>query len=201
MPFIVFEGVDGCGKSTQLNLLTQRLETEGFPFTMVRDPGGTDLGERVREILLDPQSNVGPRGELFGYLLSRAQLVHETIAPALAAGSTVISDRFYWSTLAYQSFGLGLDRGQVEAANDLCVAGTHPDLTIWLDVDVEEGARRRAKARGQEDRIEARGLAYLTKVHEGYAALAEEGRITRVDGSRSPGLIAEDIWKKISTII
>lgn len=196
--FIVLDGIDGCGKSTQTRLLAERLQAAGREVATVRDPGGTALGERVRAILLDPQTRAVPVGELFGYLMSRAQLVAESIRPALERGAVVVSDRYYFATIAYQAFGLGLDRSGVEAAIDLCVAGCHPDLALWCDVPPPEAARRRAAGRGQEDRIEARGLAYLERVHAGFATLAAEGRMERVDGRPEPAVVAESIWRLVS---
>ena len=113
MPLIVFEGIDGCGKTTQVERLKQRLTTDGISFRHLREPGGTELGERQRALLLDPATKACPTAELFGYLQARAQLCHEVIAPALANDELVILDRFYHSTLAYQAYGLGLDQAQV----------------------------------------------------------------------------------------
>ena len=179
---IVIEGIDGCGKSTQVERLCTRLAAAGRRVTRLREPGGTALGEQVRGILLDPATEACPTAELFGYLTARAQLCETVIRPALARGETVVLDRFYHSTLAYQGYGLGLDLDLVRAAIRLATGGLVPDHVAWIDLDPAEAARRRARARGQDDRIEARGLAYLTTVHEGFAALAASGEIHRVDG-------------------
>src|ERR1043165_8810424 len=126
MPLIVFEGIDGCGKTTQVEHLTARLKDGGIAFRHLREPGGTELGERQRALLLDPATKACPTAELFGYLQARSQLCHEVIAPTLAAGGLIILDRFYHSTLAYQAYGLGLDLAQVRAAIRLATGGGRP---------------------------------------------------------------------------
>jgi dTMP kinase len=193
VPLIVFEGIDGCGKTTQVAALTQRLATAGIPFRHLREPGGTALGERQRALLLDPATQACPTAELFGYLQARAQLCAEVIAPALAAGGLVLLDRFYHSTLAYQAYGLGLDRDAVRAAIRLATGGIVPDLVLWLALDPAEAARRRAAARGQ-DRIEARGLDYLTRVHDGYRALVASDGLVELDARARAEDLAERIW-------
>lgn len=193
MPLIVFEGIDGCGKTTQVAALTQRLAEASVPFRHLREPGGTALGERQRALLLDPETRACPTAELFGYLQARAQLCAEVIAPALAAGELVILDRFYHSTLAYQAYGLGLDQGQVRAAIRLATGGIVPDLVLWLSLDPAEAGRRRAAARGL-DRIESRGLEYLTRVHDGYRALVASDGLVELDARQSAEALAERIW-------
>lgn len=194
---IVIEGIDGCGKSTQVQRLVARLQAEGRTVTALREPGGTKLGETVRNILLDPATEACPTAELFGYLTARAQLCQAVIAPALARGETVVLDRFYHSTLAYQGYGLGLDLALVRSAIALAVNGLHPDRVIWVDVPPLEAAQRRAKARGGDDRIEARGLAYLEKVHAGFAAMAADGELIRVDGRQSMDEVTAAVWTAV----
>jgi dTMP kinase len=160
----------------------------------LREPGGTRLGEQVRALLLDPETEACPTAELFGYLTARAQLCETVIRPALDRGETVVLDRFFHSTIAYQGYGLGLDLDLVQSAIRLATAGLVPDCALWIDVDVAVAAKRRAKSRGKNDRIEARGLAYLRKVHAGFAALAESGELARIDGSASMDEIAEIIY-------
>jgi dTMP kinase len=200
MPLIVFEGIDGCGKTTQVERLKQRLTTEGISFRHLREPGGTELGERQRALLLDPATKACPTAELFGYLQARAQLCHEVIAPALANDELVILDRFYHSTLAYQAYGLGLDQAQVRAAILLATGGIRPDLVLWLAVDPAEAQRRRAAARGQ-DRIEARGLAYQQKVHDGYRALVTSDGLVEIDARQTPDVITAQVWDKIARFV
>ena len=196
MPLIVFEGIDGCGKTTQVAALTQRLTTAGIAFLQLREPGGTVLGERQRALLLDTATHACPTAELFGYLQARAQLCAEVVAPALAAGELVILDRFYHSTLAYQAYGLGLDLGEVRAAIRLATGGIVPDLVLWLALDPAESARRRAGGRGL-DRIEARGVDYLTRVHDGYRALVASDGLIELDARQTPEIIAEQIWSLV----
>jgi dTMP kinase len=200
MPLIVFEGIDGCGKTTQVERLKQRLGATGRAYRHLRDPGGTELGERQRALLLDPATKACPTAELFGYLQARAQLCHEIIAPALAAGELVILDRFYHSTLAYQAYGLGLDLAQVRAAIRLATDGIVPDLVLWLAVDPAEAQRRRAAARGQ-DRIEARGLAYQQKVHDGYRALVRSDGLVEIDASQDADAVTAQIDGRLARFL
>ncbi len=195
---IDLEGIDGCGKTTQSRSLVEHLRAEGRTVTPLREPGGTRLGESVRALLLDPATEAEPTAELFGYLTARAQLCAAVIAPALARGETVVLDRFYHSTLAYQGYGLGLDLDLVRAAIRLALGGVRIDHAVWIDLDPVTAAQRRARARGTEDRIEARGLAYLQKVHAGFASLAAAGELQRIDGHRSEDEIAADILRALS---
>ncbi|MBA3686403.1 MAG: dTMP kinase [Planctomycetes bacterium] len=201
MPLIVLDGIDGCGKSTQIELLAKRLEALGRAHRRLREPGGTALGEAQRRILLDPATKACPEAELFGYLQARAQLCREVIAPALAAGEVVLLDRFYFSTIAYQAYGLGLPQPEVRAAIRLATGGIVPELALWFDVDPAEAARRRARARAGEDRIEARGLDYLRKVHDGFAEMASAGEMVRVDAGLPPADIAKVVWGAVIPLI
>lgn len=198
MPLLVLEGIDGCGKTTQVERLAERLAQMGRPCRRLREPGGTALGEAQRALLLDPATQACPTAELFGYLQARAQLCHEVIAPALAAGEVVLLDRFYHSTLAYQAYGLGLDLAAVRAAIRLATGGIVPDVVAWLAVDPDEALRRRAASRGRDDRIEARGPAYLRRVHDGFAAMAAAGELARVDAARPPEAVAEAVWAAVA---
>ncbi len=194
---IVLEGIDGCGKTTQSRRLVEYLRTQGCTVTPLREPGGTRLGESVRTLLLDPATEAEPTAELFGYLTARAQLCAAVIAPALARGETVVLDRFYHSTLAYQGYGLGLDLDLVRAAIQLAIGTVRIDHAVWIDVDPVTAAQRRARGRGMDDRIEARGLAYMQKVHAGFASLAAAGELQRIDGQRSEDEIAADILRAL----
>lgn len=200
MPLIVFEGIDGCGKTTQVERLKARLSAHGRAFRHLREPGGTELGERQRALLLDPATKACPTAELFGYLQARAQLCHEVIAPALAANELILLDRFYHSTLAYQAYGLGLDLSQVRAAIRLATDGLRPDLVLWLSVDPAEALRRRALARGQ-DRIEARGLAYQQKVHDGYRQLVTSDGLIEIDARQTADAIAGQVWEQVQPYV
>lgn len=194
-PFITVEGIDGCGKSTQAALLAEALRTAGIPVTELREPGGTAISEKIRTLLLDPgNSEMGDVCELLLYEAARAQLVHERIAPALAAGSAVVCDRFFDSTTCYQSFAAGIDRAAVDLANQLAVGPCVPRLTIVFDVDVRIAARR-ALGRGGADRMEAKGLAFQERVARGFRELAREEpeRVKVVDASRPIGDVFRDV--------
>lgn len=200
MPLIVLEGLDGCGKSTQAGLLVARLTAAGRPVQRLREPGGTQLGEAVRALLLDRRSQIGPEAELFGYQLARAQLCREVISPALARGEWIVLDRFWHSTVAYQAFGLGLDPLRVRACIDLAVGGVRPDLALWLRLPDAEAAARRA-GRAPADRIEERGADYHARVAAGYAALAAEGALTPVDAGGASEVVGQRIWSLVVPLL
>lgn len=196
MPLIVFEGIDGCGKTTQVERLKNRLTAAHIPFKHLREPGGTELGERQRALLLDPKTRACPIAELFGYLQARAQLCNEVLTPALTANELIILDRFYYSTLAYQAYGLGLNPSRVRAAIELSLNGIKADLAMWFNVDPAEAQRRRAAARG-EDRIEARGLEYQKRVHEGYKGMVTSDHLVEIDAHQHPDAIANQVWQLV----
>ena len=203
--FITFEGVEGCGKSTQMGLLKEHLASGGVKVVAVREPGGTKTGEMVRSILLNSGGEgLDPWAELFLYEACRAQLVANVIRPALEEGATVLCDRFTDSTLAYQGFGRGLDIDSIRRMNDLATGGLTPDVTILLDCDVQVGLGRaleRIEAAGgahREDRFEKEALAFHRKVRDGFLELCASGpRIKRVDASGE----IHSIHKKICDII
>lgn len=186
--FITLEGIDGCGKSTQAALLADALERSGAAVCRLREPGGTAISEKIRSLVLDPaNARMGTTCELLLYEAARAQLVHEVIAPALAAGAVVVCDRFYDSTTAYQAFAGGIDREQVRLANELAVDGVHPALTLVLDLPVGD-AIARARGRSAADRMEAKGLAFQERVAAGFHAIAAEepGRVRLIDATGTP---------------
>ena len=188
--FITVEGVDGCGKSTQAALIAAALGAAGHDVLRLREPGGVKISEQIREILLDPaNAEMGDVCELLLYEAARAQLVHQVIRPALAAGKTVVCDRFYDSTTAYQAFADGLDRNMVSQANELAVDGCRPDLTLVFDLPVEDALRRRS-GREAEDRLELKGLEFQERVAAGFRAVAadEPDRVKLIDAG---GSIAE----------
>lgn len=188
--FITVEGIDGCGKSTQATLIAAALEAAGHDVLRLREPGGVKISEQIRAILLDPaNAEMGDVCELLLYEAARAQLVHQVIRPALAAGKTVVCDRFYDSTTAYQAFADGLDRNMVSQANELAVDGCRPDLTLVFDLPVEDALRRRSD-RAAEDRLELKGLEFQARVAAGFRAVAadEPDRVKLVDAG---GSIAE----------
>lgn len=188
--FITVEGIDGVGKSTQAALIEAVLDSAGYDVLRLREPGGVKISEQIREILLDPaNAEMGDVCELLLYEAARAQLVHQVIRPALAAGKTVVCDRFYDSTTAYQAFADGLDRNMVSQANELAVDGCRPDLTLVFDLPVEDALRRRS-GREAEDRLELKGLEFQARVAAGFRAVAadEPDRVKLVDAG---GSIAE----------
>lgn len=188
---VVLEGIDGCGKSTQLQRLSAWLPTSGLlaagaRLVLTREPGGTALGQALRQLLLHPPPGAAPlsTAELLLYAADRAQHVQELIRPALVAGHWVLSDRFSGSTAAYQGHGRGLDQVLIDRLEAIATDGLRPDLTLWLDLPLAESRRRRGGR--APDRIEAGGDAFLQRVAAGFAALAGQRGWTRIDAGRSP---------------
>ena len=201
--FITFEGSEGCGKSTQIGLLHDALEAAGQRALLVREPGGTTLGEEVRDLLLKhpvEREPITPECELLLFAASRAQLVREKIAPALAAGTHVIADRFYDSTTVYQGYGRGLDLIAISQLNAFAVGSSHPDLTFLLDMEPAEAhARARRRSGGQLDRMESEPMEFFERVRTGYLHVARESkhRITVLDGTAPPDQLAAEIWSAV----
>ncbi len=199
--FITFEGLDFCGKSTQIALLKQFLEKEGKKTLVIREPGGTEISEKIRTILLD-KKNTGmvPETELLLFYASRAQLFNEVIKPNLEKGVYVLSDRFYDSSTAYQGYGRGLDVDFIKALNKFALNNYKPDLTFFIDLPLDEIEKRKAKNFNSTlDRIEVSGNAFYENVHKGYLNLAKEcKRFRLIDGSRSIQEIAEEIIKHVT---
>ena len=172
--FIVFEGIDGSGKTTQMKLLAQFLERQGMPVLCTREPGGTDIGNRLRGILLDPTCrDITRRTEAFLYAADRAQHVTQKILPALRRGDTVLCDRFIYSTLAYQGGGRGLDKDFLVRLNELATGGLEPDAVILLDLVVEESIGRVMVDRSP-DRLEAEKSDFFRQVRRGYLEQAAQ---------------------------
>ena len=170
---IVFEGAEGTGKSTQLRLLAEWLGARGRDVVAVREPGGTVIGDEIRRlVLLDPTADLTPRTEAFLFMASRAQLVEREIRPALERGTTVLVDRFFLSTYAYQGVGRGVPTEELRAANQMATNGLVPDLTLLLQLPVEEGLRR-ALRRGAHDRIERVELAFHERVARAFETFAD----------------------------
>jgi dTMP kinase len=196
--FIVLDGNEGCGKSTQARLLHQRLVSQGLEAILVRDPGTTAIGERIRAILLDSESReMAMRCEMLLYMSARAQLMEQLILPALHAGKTVICDRFVSSTLAYQLGGDGLTVTEIRAVADVAIKGRWPDLTIILDMPHDASMARVQRAR---DRIEQRPLEYHEQVRKNYLAqvreLPEKYRLVSAQGTVEE--VGERVWKVVS---
>jgi len=171
--FISFEGSEGSGKSTQARLLSDWLRTQGISTILTREPGGTPIGERIREVLLSPDHReMDPITELFLYLASRRQHIKELIEPSLKEGKIVITDRFSDSTMAYQGYGRGLDLSLIESLNRTATGGLSPDLTILLDVDVREGLSRNLGIKS--DRLEIEDIEFHEKVRRGFIEIAKK---------------------------
>lgn len=185
--FISFEGSEGCGKSTQIGRLAARLREAGREVVLLREPGGTPIGEQIRNLLQydASASAMTPETELLLFAASRAQLVREVIRPAVARGAVVLCDRFLDSTTVYQGVARALDRKDVTAINAFAVGETLPDLTLLLDLDAAEGRRRAASRKGPVDRMEQEKEEFYEAVRRGYLALAAEnrGRIAVIDAA------------------
>lgn len=198
---ISFEGIDGSGKSTQINLLSNWLTEKKIEFVIVREPGGVSISERIRDILLDKKNlQLCSESESFLFLSARAQLVTEVIRPALKSGKFVICDRFIDSTMAYQGYGRGMDLFQLEAMNNMAIGECVPGQTFLLDVDIENSIQRRSDS--EDDRMESAGIEFLRKVREGYIKLNSQfsNRITLLDGIENKGSIFKKITAKLCSI-
>ena len=202
LPFITFEGSEGCGKSTQVQRLTARLERCGIPYVVTREPGGTPIGETIRELLQFAPHNsaMTAETELLLFEASRSQLVREIITPALKRGLCVIADRFLDSTTVYQGAARKLDHETVERLNAFVVNDCVPDITFVLDVDAATAASRMQKPR-KADRMEQQPAEFYERVREAYRELAarEVKRIVSIDGSRDANQIENEIWRMLSS--
>jgi dTMP kinase len=202
LPFITFEGSEGCGKSTQVRRLAARLEKLAVPFLLTREPGGTPIGQAIRQLLqFAPQSvDMTAETELLLFEASRSQLVREVIKPARERGLCVIADRFFDSTAVYQGAARQLDREVVEDLNRFAVDDCVPDITFLLDVDAATG-QLRMQAPRRPDRMEQQSAEFYDRVREGYRELArrEPHRIVLIDGSRAAGKIENEIWEILCT--
>lgn len=203
---VVLEGIDGCGKTTQLQALGRWLPgsglmPDGAALITSREPGGTPLGLALRELLLHPPHAAAPSSdaELLLYAADRAQHVATVLRPALERGDWVLCDRFTGSTAAYQGYGRGLDRERIALLEQLATNGLVADLTLWLSLPLEESLRRRGHR--QADRIEAAGEAFLQRVAEGFASLAEQRGWWRIDALSSPEEVAADCRAAVARVL
>lgn len=198
--FIAFDGGEGCGKTTQIGLLRDRLTAAGLGVLAVRDPGTTRIGEFIRAILLDPDHNeMGMRCEMLLYMAARAQMMHEVIRPALEAGQVVLTDRFVSSTLAYQLGGQGLDADDIRTVANIALRGWLPDLTIILDMPPERAIQRVTRAK---DRIEQRPLAYHQQVRDNFLAQvkADPVRYRVVAADQPIETVSAQVWDAVSAL-
>ena len=197
LPFITFEGSEGSGKSTQVRSLVARLKRSSVPYLVTREPGGTPIGETIRELLQFASHNSGmtPETELLLFEASRSQLVREIIKPALERGLCVIADRFFDSTTVYQGAARKLDRETVERLNAFAVGDCIPDVTFVLDIDAANAKSRMQKPR-RPDRMEQEPEEFYERVREAYRELAsrEPNRVVLIDGSRGTDQVENEIW-------
>ncbi len=193
--FITFEGIDRSGKTTQAERLVERLGAEGLAVVFTLEPGGTGLGRKVRSLVLARRSEVDPAAEMLLFAADRAQHVNTVIRPALLEGKVVVSDRYVDSTVVYQGYGRGLDLDRIRAVQEVATGGLRPDLTVWIDMDLETAKQRWIP--GDADRLEVAGDAFFDRVRGGYRKmwLAEPERVFRVDGR----LPVEDLACRIYT--
>jgi dTMP kinase len=198
--FIVLEGPDRSGKSTQASLLKAWLEERGREVLVTREPGGTRLSEQIRKILLDPKSSIEPMTELFLYETSRIKHTLEKIMPALKAGKAVICDRYTLSTTAYQGYGRGLDLRTVETLNRIATMNLKPDLTLVLDIPDRIFAQREHLRAGR-DRMERQSDLFRRRVNRAYKLLARRPGVTRVDAGRSIDEIQGDIRARVARLL
>jgi dTMP kinase len=224
--FITFEGGEGAGKSTQVNLLRQRLEAAGRRVLQLREPGGTPLGEELRQLILN-SANLTPKTELLLFLAARAELARKVIKPALERGIDVICDRFIDSTAAYQGYGLGLDRTLIATLNAAVIEDCLPDVTVLLDLDPEIGLARASEGSAGDQieghwqqglalqtpndsaakkggkRVGGRDRAFHRKVHKGYQALAaaEPDRWLVLDATQPQDALSQAVWARVEELI
>ena len=198
--FITFEGADGCGKTTQLNMLKDYLTGKNYDVLLTREPGGRGLGEKVREILLNYDGVVSDRCESFLFLADRAQNIDIIVNPAVEQGKIVLCDRHTDSTVAYQGYGRGLDIEQINMLNNLATHNQKPDLTFVFDVDIETSMKRVGQ---NKDRMENSGMEFFNRVRNGYLQLAknEPNRIKVIDSTKTIDEVFEDVKKIIDSYL
>ncbi len=202
--FITFEGLDFSGKSTQATLLVEKLKQQHCTVHFIREPGGTAISEKIRDILLDKKHlEMSDTAEILLFSASRSQLVSQVIKPALLRGEVVVCDRYCDSTTAYQGYGRELDLDAVRAINKLATGGTMPDLTVLVDIPIDEIERRKTRAGLTFDRMESSGRAFYERVRDGYhqLVLAEPERWVRVSGLLSIDEIQKEICSKVENKI
>ena len=196
--FITFEGTDGCGKTTQIELLKRYLEEKGYKVVLTREPGAKGLGEKLREILLNYDGDVSSNCESFLFLADRAQHIDMLIKPAIERGEVVLCDRHTDSTVAYQGYGRGLELNQIKMLNDIATNGVKPDMTFVFDIDIETAQKRVGKTK---DRMESAGIEFFKRVRQGYLEIAksESERVKVLDATQTIETIANQVKEYIDT--
>ncbi len=201
--FISFEGIDFSGKSTQIQYLIENLKKYKIEPVLLREPGGSKISEKIRDILLNPDfAEMNEKTEILLYEAARAQLVHQQIIPLLRQGKYVIADRFDDSTTAYQGYGRNLNLEVVNVLNRFATSDLQPYRTFFVDISPEEADRRRIKNQHQQDRLESGGLEFFKRVRQGFMAIAHEDteRFILINGERDTEKIAKEIWAQIKKI-
>jgi dTMP kinase len=202
--FVTFEGIDGCGKSTQVAEARRRIEKKGIPCLVTREPGGTAIGESIRGVLLSPDnSEMCDPSEVLLYCAARAQHCRELIVPALARGDVVLCDRFQEATFAYQGFGRGFPLDVLGRINDFATAGLEPSLTFVFDIDVGTSIARLKKTDKLPDRLESSGRDFYEKVRQGYLTLASRHpeRIIVLPGTDAVDRLSQTVFEKIASLL
>lgn len=206
--FITFEGPDGSGKTTQLQILHRYLLQAGYPVLLVREPGGTDIGDQIRNVLHDTRNvSMLPNAEVLLYSASRAQLVGQVIRPALQAGSVVLCDRYAEATMAYQGYGHGLDLELLKAITTFATGGLRPDLVVYLDIAVEDGLRRKKSSfqagQGEWNRMDQKELDFHQRARAGYLRMAAEepGRWFVLDATRPIASLQQSIRRRVKRLL
>jgi len=201
--FITVEGIEGAGKSTQMDVLRRFLDAKGIPVVMTREPGGTPLGEAVRALLLNPENGgMSADAELLLVFAARAEHLHKVVSPALESGNWVLSDRFTDATYAYQGGGRGIAQARIAALEQWVQGDLRPDLTLLLDVTVETGMAR-ITARGQPDRFEREDGAFFQRIRDNYLqrATAEPRRFRRIDASAPVERVSQEVCDRVEELL
>ena len=205
--FITLEGPDGSGKSMQIPLLADFIRLQGYEVLTTREPGGTNIGDQIRQVIMKlGNTSMNPRTEILLFCAARAQIVEEVLRPNLARGVVVISDRYADSTLAYQGYGHGVNLDDLHRLLNFATGGLSPDLTLLLDVDAEEGLKRRQSSGGEWNRLDAYAIEFHKRVRNGYHSLAgaEPDRWKLIDASQTPEIVQSTlrqvVLEKLSTV-
>jgi dTMP kinase len=198
---IVFEGVEGCGKTTQMQMTQEWLQSLGVAVVVTREPGGTELGLKLRRLLLEKieGETIADRTELLLYAADRAQHVETELKPNLKQGKIILCDRFIDSTIAYQGYGRGLDMNLIHQLNQIATGGLESDITLWFDLDAEAGLKRKRRSGEIADRIEQEAIAFHQRVQQGYTEIAasQPKRMKKIDASLTPELVQQQIQETL----